>query len=85
MIKKAQEVTRTPFVRGVAVYQMGGIVMQITGFASSVLYARVLGLKEYGASKHHLNSFVTTIESSDNMRYEQFDCLPPQSITQLSS
>ncbi len=40
--------TRIPFVRGVATFQVGTVVMTITGFASSVLYARLLGLHEFG-------------------------------------
>lgn len=48
MLEKIRGARKTPFIRGVALYQMGGIVMQLTGFASSVVFARVLGLKEFG-------------------------------------
>ena len=48
MLKTADKARKTPFIQGVAFYQMGGIVMQATGFVSSVLFARILGLREFG-------------------------------------
>lgn len=40
--------TRIPFVRGVATFQIGTVFMMLTGFLSSVLYARLLGLHDFG-------------------------------------
>lgn len=43
-----RELSALPFIRGVAVFQAGSVVMMATGFASSILYARLLGLEAFG-------------------------------------
>lgn len=48
MIKKARILSALPFVRGVATFQIGGIVMMGIGLLSSVLYARLLGVSVFG-------------------------------------
>lgn len=39
---------RIPFVRHAATFQIGSIVMTATGLLSSVLYARLLGIEQFG-------------------------------------
>ncbi len=39
---------RIPFVRHAATFQIGSIVMTATGLISSVLYARLLGIEQFG-------------------------------------
>ncbi len=48
LLKKLRATSRLPFVRGAATFQVGSMVMLVTGFASSIVYARLLGLKEFG-------------------------------------
>lgn len=44
----ARKIAALPFVRGVAAFQVGSVIMMVTGFASSILVARFLGLQEFG-------------------------------------
>jgi O-antigen/teichoic acid export membrane protein len=36
------------FIKGVATYQVGNVVSILTGMASSIVYARLLGVREFG-------------------------------------
>ncbi len=48
IVKKTKAFSKLPFVRGVATYQIGGIVMTLIGFLSSIIYARLLGVSQLG-------------------------------------
>jgi O-antigen/teichoic acid export membrane protein len=48
LLQKAKAFSALPFVRGVATFQIGGIVMMGVGLVSSVLYARLLGVSVFG-------------------------------------
>lgn len=39
---------KVPFVQSVATFQAGSIAMTLIGFASSIVYARFLGVEQYG-------------------------------------
>lgn len=47
-VQRVKRLLGVPFVRGVATFQAGGIAMMVIGLASSVLYARLLGLNQFG-------------------------------------
>lgn len=47
-IRRLHRLSNVSFVRGVATFQVGSVVMLGVGFASSILYARLLGVHEYG-------------------------------------
>lgn len=48
LLKTLFGLQRVPFVRHAATFQIGSIVMTATGLISSVLYARLLGLEQFG-------------------------------------
>jgi O-antigen/teichoic acid export membrane protein len=48
LLKKAKALSTLPFVRGVATFQIGGITMTLVNFISSILYARLLGVSQFG-------------------------------------
>ena len=47
-LQRARQLGRIPFVRRVATFQASSLVMMGTGLLSSVLYARLLGLEQFG-------------------------------------
>jgi O-antigen/teichoic acid export membrane protein len=48
LLAEGRKLVALPFVRGVAIFQVGSVVMMATGLASSVVYARLLGLQQFG-------------------------------------
>jgi O-antigen/teichoic acid export membrane protein len=46
--QRLQALLKIPFVRSVAKFQVGTIALILLGFVSSVLYARLLGVEQYG-------------------------------------
>ena len=48
MREKLSRLLQVPFVRNVAKFQVGNLVLQGTGLLGSILYARLLGLEQFG-------------------------------------
>jgi O-antigen/teichoic acid export membrane protein len=46
--QRLMDLSRVPFVRNVAKFQISSVVMTITGFATSIAFTRMLGLEQFG-------------------------------------